>query len=518
MKRGLMLSLALGSLLGLSVISEGASDKPKRGGTLTMAIQKDLTLMNPLVGTRSTDQSIRDLMYESLLGLDLQGNIQPNLAESWEVSKDGRVYAFRLRRGVKFHNSQEMTAEDVKFVIDYTLDPKNGAYGFTHLRLVERVELIDKYAVSVHLKSPSPAFLSLLTSIQAFSLLPRESLKEGLGKLNRFPPGTGPFKFVEWKPGQQIVFERFDDYWGHKAFLDRVILRPIKDGAVRFTALRAGDVDMAERTPYESAKQVLEGKIKGIGIATARYAGFRGFEFNVAAPPFNDKKLRLAVAHALNKKEILQAAYVGFGEVTDQKYPKGHAWYAEGIPFPTRDLNKAKSLLKEAGYSGEMIRLMVHQGESEETEATMVQAQLKEIGMNIKLDLLESGTYSTRQRRGEYAFKPQGGDFDPDFWATYGPDLMCELDVKKRAENTTGYCDKEMDALLKRAQIELDAKKRRELLRQILTKISEDMPTIYVGFVPRFFTFRDTVKGFTTNDDAVFRWWGGGLNTTWLDK
>ncbi|HEX9879428.1 MAG TPA: ABC transporter substrate-binding protein, partial [Candidatus Binatia bacterium] len=118
------------------VIAQMGPETPKRGATLTMATRKDLTVMNPLVRTSSTDREIRQLMFEPLLGLDLKGELQPRLAESWEFSPDGKVATFKLRRGIKFHNGQEMTAEDAKFAMDYTMNKKNVAYGYSILEVV----------------------------------------------------------------------------------------------------------------------------------------------------------------------------------------------------------------------------------------------------------------------------------------------------------------------------------------------------------------------------------------------
>ena len=147
-------------------------------------------------------------MFEPLLGRDGKGAIQPRLAESVEISKDGKLYTFHLRKGVKFHNGKEMMADDIKFAIDYTLNPKNGAYGLADLDAVEKVEAIDKYTLRISLKKINPLFLTVLTDIRAFSVIPKESLPEGMRKPSTFPPGTGPFKFVEWRPGQRVVFER----------------------------------------------------------------------------------------------------------------------------------------------------------------------------------------------------------------------------------------------------------------------------------------------------------------------
>jgi len=221
MKRFIIVVLSLGMWMGLWAPLESAAVEPKKGGTLTMGIRRDLEMMNPLVRTRSTEQSIRDLIFESLLGLDLNGNIQPNLATSWEVTQGGKVYTFHLRKGVKFHNGREMTAKDAKYAVDYSMNPKNATYGFVKLSIVERVETPDRYTLKLTLKKPSISFLVSLTDIQAFSVIPEGSLEEGVSRPTEFPPGTGPFKFVEWKPRQRIIFDRFDDYWGHKAFVDR---------------------------------------------------------------------------------------------------------------------------------------------------------------------------------------------------------------------------------------------------------------------------------------------------------
>lgn len=519
MKRGLSIALTWALLISISIPLESVwGQQPKRGGTLTMAIRKDLTMMNPLIRTMSTDQSIRELVFESLLGLDDDGKLIPNLAESWEVSKDGKTYLLHLRKGVKFHNGQEMTARDAKFAMDYTLNARNGAYGRSRLSLVTGVEASSKHTLKVTLKKPSVAFLSVLTDIQAFSLIPAESLKEGITKPDSFPPGTGPFKFVEWKPRRRIVFARNEDYWGQKPYLDRVILRPIRNATVRFTALRAGDVDMVERTPYEWVKLVIAGKFKGIKYSEAATAAYRQIVFNVADPPFDNRKLRFAVIHAINKKEVLEATYFGFGGPADQKYPKGHMWYAEGVETPEYDPEKAKRLVKESGYKGEVIEVTLPQGITVETAMTTIQAQLKKVGINIKLQVVDYGAHRDRIRRGLLTFDFMGSDYYADPAITYRTETACEPDLKKRTSNWTGYCNKALDSLLERLETEPDTAKRKALLKEAIIMKNKDIPLVPIGFVPRFYTFHDYVKGFETDQDGAFVHTTGGLTRAWLDK
>ncbi|HWP58526.1 MAG TPA: ABC transporter substrate-binding protein [Candidatus Acidoferrales bacterium] len=519
MQRASVFALGLSFVLGALADLLAASSAPKRGGTVTLAVSRDMTVMNPLVDTSSTQARIRELMFEPLLGIDLQGNLRPNLAESWEVSPDRRLYTFRLRRGVKFHNDREMTADDVKFAIDYTMNPKNGARGYQELAVVENVTAADKYTLRMHLKRPIPAFLYLLTDIAAFSVIPKGSLEEGVRNPGKFAPGTGPFKFTEWLPQQRIVMTRFDGYWGQKALVEQVVLRVINDITVRFTALRAGDVDMIERAPYEWVKEIAQGKLKGLSFVPAPYAGGRAIEFNVVDPPFDNKKLRLAVAHAIDRKEILDAAYFGFGEVSDQRYPKGHRWYIDGVPAPAYDVSRARNLLREAGYKGEPIEIMGNLGEQAEVEAAVIQSQLRRIGMNVQIRMMDRGAAFEARRKGRYAFKlAGGGSVGPDPVDSYLPIHVCEPDPRRRNQNETGYCDRQMDAWLKEAQAEHDEENLRQLLKKIIAKINDDVPEILIGFTPRFFAMRDFVKGFTTNHEGDFRWWGGGMNYVWLDK
>jgi peptide/nickel transport system substrate-binding protein len=234
---------------------------PKRGGTLTLGMVRDMAAMNPLVGTKSNDKTVRWLMFEPLLGLDQHGRLHPHLAESWRVAPDGKLYTFTLRQGVRFHNGQEMTAEDVKFSMDYTMNPRNGATGYTKLNLVDRVEAPDRFTVVVHMKTAGSGFLPSIGDIRSFSVIPKDSVPEGVDKPATFPPGTGPFKFVQWQPKQRLVFDRYEDYWGHKPHLDRLVIVPIDDDTVRFTALRAGDVDLIEDAPYEWVRQIQDAKL-----------------------------------------------------------------------------------------------------------------------------------------------------------------------------------------------------------------------------------------------------------------
>ncbi|HEV8329612.1 MAG TPA: ABC transporter substrate-binding protein, partial [Nitrospiraceae bacterium] len=237
-------------MLGLPLLIWAQEAAPKRGGKLTFGIERDISTMNPFVRLSSTDRYVRGLFYEALIDEDRKGAPIPALAESWSISKDGLTYSFKIRRGVKFHNGAELTAEDVKWCADYAMDRKNGSDGLTYLREVKAITVTDRYTIEFTLREPNAVFLSYL-ALRAFAVVPRGSVSSGTDRVDTFPPGTGPFVFKEWRKLGHVTFARNKDYWQKDIpYLDEVTIKVAEEPSVRFTALRAGDLDMIERTPY----------------------------------------------------------------------------------------------------------------------------------------------------------------------------------------------------------------------------------------------------------------------------
>jgi peptide/nickel transport system substrate-binding protein len=240
--------------------------------------------------------------------------------------------------------------------------------------------------------------------------------------------------------------------------------------------------------------------------------------FNAGGPPFDNKKLRQGIAHAIDKKEIIDAAFFGFGQTTDQKYPRGSKWYIEGIPTVSYDIEKARAFLREAGYNGEPITVITEAGREQEATMAAIQAQLKRVGVDVRIQVAEYGAYRQIIERGDSTFNFMGSGPHLDPGQTYGPELHCEADNRKRTSNYSGYCNREVHALLEKAETELNENARRQIYKEALTRVADDVPILPVTFVPRFFTFRDYVKGFSTDGEGHFMYSGGGLNYTWLDK
>jgi peptide/nickel transport system substrate-binding protein len=505
----------------LAVSHQPASAQtPKTGGRLIFALEADVSTMNPFVRMLSTDELMRSLMYETLFNHDLKEKIVPALGESWTISKDGLEYVIRLRQGVKFHNGEELTAEDVKWSAEYAMDPKNGATGFGLLKPVESITVLDKSRIRFKLKEPTAPFLSSLASIRTFVVVPKNSVPVGAKTVPAYPPGTGPFGFKAWETGVQTVLVRHKDYWQKGLpYLDEVVFKPVEDATVRLSSLRAGDVHIIERTPYSFVGKIKSGELGAIRVVEAKSAGFKRLIFNVLQPPFDNRALRLAVAHAIDKKQYLQGAFWGFGSPVDQRYPAGSAWFVKMAERP-RDVTKVKAMLKEAGIGDVETELLGQQGD--ESEQQILQQQLSSAGVKMKVKLMEYGSYVEKQNQRDWQMIIFGGRMQPDPHLIYGVEYSCDeaeqAKAKRSTRNLAGYCNKEVDKLISEAGRITDPKKRYDLYVKAIRQIGDDVVEIPLGFYPRFYAHSDKVKGFVSEDTGSINGTQFGIVKTWLDR
>jgi ABC-type transport system substrate-binding protein len=518
MKRVWLLVLSLGWLSAADLLS--GAETPKYGGRIVFGIRNDINGLNPFLRTTSTNVYVRQLVYEALLDFDKNGKLISSLAESWTVSADGKSYTFKLRGGVKFHDGRELSAEDVKWSADYAMDRKNAATGLSMLKSIERVNVKDKLTVEFLLKSPHAGFLSLVASIRPFPIVPSGSVPTGKQDVPGFPPGTGPFIFKDYKPAREIAFVRNGNYWRKGLpYLDEIVLKPVLEDQVRFTGVRAGDLDIIERTPYSFVAKVLKGEYRDLNTKVAKYAGYRRLLFNVADPPFNDVRLRQAVRSAVDKKKYIEGAFWGLGEPADQLFPAGSAWRVK-LPETDRDPSKVKSILKDAGAGAEWEIELIGQ-KSEEEELQVIQQQLTTAGIKTKVSMLERGARVTRESSGDFMMVLSGSDIPDDPAEEFQSEFGCaemETKAKKRTENSAGYCNKDVDRLLDAAIKIRDPKKRYELYGKIIQIFHEEVPDIPLAYVPRYFAFQRKVAGFETDADGRFNMPDAGLSRVWLAR
>lgn len=502
-------------------VSTGApASNPKSGGTVKFGLDTDILSVNPFQRTLSVTKEVGSIAFECLLAMDRNEDLKPALATGWDVSRDGLTYTFKLRKGVKFHNGKEMTAEDVIWAIDYAKDPKNGAYGRDKVQTIASASASDPLTVRMVLKEPYMPFLaSLATGFDAFPVVPKGSVPFGRERMSAYPPGTGPFMMTEYKPGQSLVFKKFDQYWQKGLpYLDGVQFNVIEDATVRFTALRTGELDVASRIGYDQGLRIQKGEFKDLALEYTANSGYRGWIFNTESPPFNNMKLRQAVAYAIDKAKIIEAVSFGLGNVHDQKVAKTSRWYVP-LKDRSRDLAKAKALLKEAGYpDGLKVKVRVSRGWPNPEVTQIVQGLLKDAGIQVDIELIDFAKNQDEKRSGEFDMAPLGGAtyVDPDL--AYYQYFHTE-NAPIKISNFPRYSNARVDKLLEQGRKEPDFKKRYQTYKEVVEIIQEEVPQITLGFNPYLFGYRSDLKGFklqTYNDD--YNYVVGGLVTTWMDR
>jgi peptide/nickel transport system substrate-binding protein len=518
-----MKSKTRGSLLALAVVSLAISThaaEPTRGGVLRFAVKRNFVTLNPFVRTISTDHMVRSLVYEGLLAEDKNLDPLPALAASWAVSQDGMTYTFSLRPGVKFHHGKPLSAEGVLWSYEYAQEPKNRTSGRTDLTIVERVSIDEPDRIRVRLKSPYAALLSLLAGVQVLPIVARGTLQPSEMSRDSLPPGTGPFRFRAWKPGEVLDLVRFDAYWQKGLpYLDGVRFLTIPDNNVRINAIRAGDLDMVQDVPGEDVLRIREGKLPSVGLVTAPAGVTRYIAVNRCHPPFNNLKVRQAFAYALDKQELLSGAYSGLGVTTNQKILPGTRWFVAEVPDRKQDIAKAKALLTEAGYPNG-VKAVIDTTPGWETEVQIIQAQAKKAGIELEIKIVDAATYSAEHMKGNYQVSPIGGRpaSDPDlaYYASYhSPSDGRQL---RGDRGRPCYSNPKMDELLEEGRRNVDFQRRRRIYKEVIELLQEEIVDIPIGVIQQGFAFQSSVKNFEPTVTGIFSYGNGGVLKTWIDK
>ena len=485
------------------------SQAQKYGGTLTLGMIADIHRLDPHRQTGNPTNQVLSLITESLLELSEKGDISPGIAESWKVSPDATEWTFSLRRGVMFHNGRELVADDVKKSYDHIRDPKTNSPKKGDFDMIKRIDVIDKYTVKFVLDGPFGGFGASYFGGNA-PIIPPETFDKDQ------PVGTGPFEFVEWKARQYLKARRFKNYWKKGLpYVEEVIFRPITDDTVRFTALRAGDVDFVFSLPFAEVPNLL--KQPPEGIVPAIKEGDRWFylNFHTQRGSLKDVRVRQAIAHSIDKKAIMDGLTWGLATPEAQPFPPGSQWH-----FPIKDtyakpdLARARKLLEEAGHGKGLSLVAIVRNETLIMNlTTLVQAQLKKIGIDLKLDVMDRATHQTRQRKNDFDINPGHLGFYPD------PDRIYHNYNHSADPNNYGvYSSSEYDKLVDEGRRTADAAKRKEIYRKALELMNRDLHFLYLGHLPVAQAWRSRVKGMKTNIRGDIAFHGGGVAYAWIEK
>jgi peptide/nickel transport system substrate-binding protein len=475
-------------------------------------MSQDLPGLDPHPSTSTITYQILSLVYQGLVDFDRDLKIRPVLAESWKVSADGKEWTFALRKGVKFHNGRPLTASDVKFSLDRILDPKTAARGKGALGIIESVQVVDPRTVRVHLTRASGAFLSRIAGTYQ-AILPPEAVQGPAFKAI----GTGPFQLAEWKTNERVELKRFDGYWeAGLPYLDAVTLKPVPDGTVRLTALKTGDAGFVQLIPLESLAELQAAPSKDYVVRTVKGGGgFSAIILNSRKPPFNDVRVRRAVALAVDKKEVGLGVWRGFAQPVNQWMPPGTPWFF-ALPDRKVDVEQAKKLLAEAGFARRTkLTHTVGQVANLVPAAQVFQAQLTRIGIDLQLEVLDWPAYIKRQRAMDFT------STNTNFFPKVDPDDAYYRYFHSKGganELSGGYANPAADKLLEEGEATVDPGKRAETYRRFVELVEEEVPVVTTGLGDAAVGWRTPVKGFEPHIIGLLAYPGGGLANVWLDR
>ena len=473
---------------------------PAYGDTLVEASIGDISGLIPNITSDSSSQDIGSLIYSNLVRTDKNLRLEGELVEGWDISPDQLTITFHVRKGVKWHDGVELTAADVDFTYRYMIDPKTPTAYAESFRQVRHAEVVDPYTYRVTYEKPySPALLSW-----GIWILPRHILeapwKAGVDlrttPQSRYPIGSGPYLFQEWKTGEKVVLEANPDYFEGRPYIKRVVYRIIPDQSTIFLELKAKNIDMAGLTPIQYRRQTDYPAFRK-AFNKYRYLanGYAYLGFNLLDPRFQDKRVRQAMAYAINKQEIIEGVLLGLGQAAQGPYKPGTWWYKPDVKTYPFDPDRAKTLLAELGWTrmnsdGVLVKdgkpfsftIMTNQGNSvRQQTAEIIQRRLKAVGIDVKIQVVDWAAFINtfiRKRQFEAIILGWGLGLDPDqydIWTSTqtGPDQL----------NHISYKNPKVDELLEAGRRTFDEAKRKEIYWEFQDIMAEEQPVVFL-YVP----------------------------------
>ncbi|PMQ01454.1 MAG: ABC transporter substrate-binding protein [Dictyoglomus sp. NZ13-RE01] len=509
------------------LISLGNSAVPKRGGTLVFGRGGDSVKLDPINVTDGESLRVTHQIFDTLVKYKPNNTeVVPNLATSWTVSKDGKVWTFRLRKNVKFHDGTDFDAEAVKFNFDRWMDEKNPYHvggefeywgymfgGFPGV--VKSVTVVDKYTIRFTLERPLAPFLSNL-AMPCFAIASPTAIKKYGEDFFKNPVGTGAFKFVSWTKGDKIVLEANKNYWDGAPYLDRIIFRSIPDNSARFMELEAGTIDIMDGVNPEDVEKARQNPNLQVILRPSLNVGY--LAMNMDKKPFDDVRVRLAINYAINKKTLVEAFFgKGLAMVAKNPIPPSLWGYNDKIEDYPYDPAKAKELLKEAGYPNgfktTLWAMPVPRPYNPQPRklAEAVQGYLKAVGIDAEIVTFDWGTYLQKTENGEHdmAFLGWTGDNgDPDnfFYVLLDKDNA----VKGSAGNIAFYRSDELHEILVKAQTITDKKERTKLYEKACEIVHRDAPWVIIAHTTPPVVAKKTVHNYIphpTGSEPLYKVW-----------
>ena len=507
--------LAGSALGGLVPLSEAAQRHSQRHGVLKFGTRTDAAGLDSHRNNQLHTSTPTAAMYTGLTDYDQQGNIIPGIAESWEPNKDLTAWVFRLRKGVLFHNGREVDAETVKLNIERIKNPAIGSdWHQGAIETIERAEVLDKYTVRFYMTEPDAAVPTHVLHYPTNLIAP-----ESFESASEHPVGTGPFKFVSWTRWNETHMVRFENYWETDAagnnlpYLDEITGKPKREDSVRLTALRTGQVNLIDALAFADVARFKQSYGDQYNIWPTHFGGI-AMVFNFRRGPFQDKLLRTAAAHAIDRQALHNSVFYGQGDMLDQPYPRGNPWHVES-QSPQYDPDKAKALLKQARAVGTEVKIVCGANVPYNSECgQIVQEMWSSVGFKASLEPLDTVPLLTARREGTFDGSIQGNTyrFDPDDF--YGRNLHSK---SRYAQVLSGWHNARYDQLVEEAKRTLDPARRKELYTEGWSIVNQELPHFHLHEVVITSAAIKALKGYQPGVTGFFSYHGGGIRTAYIE-
>ena len=498
-------SLALPAALPLAFKPLAAhAEGPKRGGSLSISLESDLQGLDPLVMSSFNDKQGGITVYDTLLDIDPKGKLVPNLAEAFESAPDASWFKLQLRKGVKFHDETPFDAAAVIVHFKRLMDPKLRYRWAADLAGINSIEASGPLEVTFKMKTASAHFLATLSDISGMIVSPTALRKHGENYVAN-PVGTGPFVFKEWRRGSQIVFVRNSAYWKGPVHLDEVVLRPMPDEQTRIASLKAGNLDIAMNAP---SKEVIAARSnKKLTVHDPGSLGTNFVMINLDQPDVSDPRVRLAMAHALDRETLNKVISNGLPKIANTPFGTGLSAHELVDNYPKYDLAKARQLMADYGKPVSL-KFSISSAPLSGQSAQVLQQMWKKIGIQIEIIPTEQVQLIRAALARQYQimlYRWQGG-IDPDR-NVYGPFHS------KGTVNRTGYKNPDMDKLLDAGRSTMNPAERNRIYRQVSNLLARDLPYLQLSYFNNYSISGVNVKGIVPVPDGLIR-----VRDVWKDR
>ena len=495
--------LTISALAGCKSNQGGGEASGEQDNSIVVGIAQDLDeSLDPHMMSTAGTREVLFNVYEGLVKPNSKGNIVPALAENYTVSDSGDIFTFTMREGAVFHNGDTVTADDAVYSLDRCRGAKGGPVLIPALETIETVEAPDSRTVVIKTREPDLELLAYLTA----AVIPRGSGEEP----SEAPPaGTGPFSFVSRSPQENIIIERFPDYWGEGASLDKVTYKVIENAETLVMSLQSGAVDFCAHLTWDQTLELGDGfdiEASGMNLVQAVY-------LNNEVVPFNNEKVRQALCYALDRQQIMDMLADGQGyAVGSSMYPAFEKYFLPELSeYYEYDPEKARTLLAEAGYpDGFEMEITVPSNYTPHVDtAQIVAAQFEKVGVRTTINLVEwsswlSEVYSDRK------FKATVVGLDA---SSLTARAMLERFGSGNSKNFINFKDDDYDRILSEALVSESEDEQVKLYRELMRILTEQAANVYIQDLCDFVAVRWDIKGYTTYPIYVI-----DMSKLWIDS